>query len=146
MTDTTTPTVHDPAELGLDPEAISALLTRARREIDDGTLPSCQLAVARRGHLALFETLGDADDTNRYVMFSCTKALIAGATWLLLGDGSLRLDQKVADVIPEFATNGKDVITVEQLLVHQSGFPYVPLNLLAGPTREDRLAAYARGG
>ena len=144
MTNTTTPTVHDPAELGLDPQALEALVARARREIDDGTLPSCQLAVARGGRLALFETLGDAEPSSRYVIFSCTKALIAGAMWLLLAEGSLQLEQRVADVIPEFATNGKDVITVEQLLVHQSGFPYAPLNLLANPTRADRLAAYAK--
>ncbi len=143
MTDTTTPTLHDPVELGIDPVALEALFTRARREIDDGTLPSCQLAVARDGRLAAFETLGDAEPTSRYVIFSCTKALMAGAIWLLLADGSLQLDQPVADVIAEFATNGKDVITVEQLLVHQSGFPYAPLNLSTDVTREDRLARYA---
>jgi CubicO group peptidase (beta-lactamase class C family) len=143
MTDTTTPTRHDPVELGLDPTALEALLVRARREIEDGTLPSCQLAVARNGRLAVFETFGEAVPSSRYVIFSCTKALIAGAIWLLLADGSLQLDQRVAEVIPEFATNGKDVITVGQLLVHQSGFPYAPLNLLANPTRQDRLARYS---
>ena len=143
MTDTTTATLHDPVELGLDPAAIETLLVRARREIDDGTLPSCQVAVARHGRLGVFETLGEATPANRYVIFSCTKALIAGAVWLLLADGSLRLDQRVGDVIPEFATNGKDQITVEQLLVHQSGFPYAPLNLLGDPGREDRLDRYA---
>jgi CubicO group peptidase (beta-lactamase class C family) len=49
------------------------------------------------------------------------------AVWLLLADGSLRLDQRVAEVVPAFGTNGKDVITVEQLLIHQSGFPQAPL-------------------
>jgi len=143
MTDTTTATVYDPVELGLDPAAIDALLVRAGREIDDGTLPSCQIAVARNGRLGVFETLGTATSANRYVIFSCTKALIAGAVWLLLADGSLRLDQRVGDVIPEFATNGKDQITVEQLLVHQSGFPSAPLNLMADPGRQDRLDRYA---
>ena len=60
-------------------------------------------------------------------MFSCTKALTAGAMWLLLADGSLKLDTRAGDLIPEFATNGKEVVTVEQLLTHTSGFPTAPL-------------------
>ena len=35
------------ADAGLDLDAVDALLTRARREIDNGLLPSCQLAIAR---------------------------------------------------------------------------------------------------
>ena len=143
MTDTKTPTLSDPAELGIDPIALEALLVRAQREIDDGTLPSCQLAVARHGQLAVFETFGDAEPYNRYSIFSCTKAVIAGAMWMLLADGSLRLDQRVADVIPEFGTNGKDVITIEQVLVHQSGFPRAPLRLVGGTTRAQRLERYS---
>lgn len=142
MTDTTT-TVHDPIELGLDPVALGALMARARREVDEGLLPSCQVAVARNGRLAAFETFGDARPTSRYIIFSCTKAVIAGAVWQLLADGSLGLDQPVAEVIPAFGTNGKEIITVRQLLIHQGGFPTAPLNLLTDTTRADRLERYA---
>ena len=128
--------------VAIDPNALSALLTRARREVDDGLLPSCQVAVARDGELVALETIGDATDANRYVIFSCSKALIAGAIWLLLADGSLTLDQRVADVIPGFGENGKEAVTVEQLLVHQSGFPTAPLNLALTLTREERLERY----
>jgi len=128
--------------VAIDPNALSALLTRARREVDEGVLPSCQVAVARDGELVVLETIGEATDANRYVIFSCTKALIAGAIWLLLADGSLTLDQRVADVIPGFGENGKDGVTVEQLLVHQSGFPSAPLNLALTLTREERLERY----
>ncbi len=79
----------------IDPSALDALLARARREVDDGLLPSCQVAVARHGEVVALETFGDAGDSSRYVIFSCTKALIAGAVWLLLADGSLVLDQPV---------------------------------------------------
>jgi CubicO group peptidase (beta-lactamase class C family) len=125
------------------------LVARARREVDAGLLPSCQLALARDGEVILDVTLGDpavegpAGDA-RYVMFSCTKALTAGAMWLLLADGSLKLDTRAGDVIPEFATNGKDVVTVEQLLLHTSGFPTAPIGPPDWATREGRLARFSR--
>jgi len=126
----------------IDASALDALITRARRDVDDGLLPSCQLAVARHGELVAMETIGQADDSSRYVIFSCTKALIAGAVWLLLADGSLVLDQPVGDVIPGFAENGKGAVTVEQLLVHQSGFPTAPLDLSITPSRDERLERF----
>ncbi len=63
----------------------------------------------------------------RYVIFSATKAFVASAAWLLIGEGSLDIDRRVAEYIPEFATNGKDVVTVEQVMLHTSGFPRAPL-------------------
>jgi hypothetical protein len=56
--------------VAIDPNALSALLTRARREVDDGLLPSCQVAVARDGELVALETIGEATDASRYVIFS----------------------------------------------------------------------------
>ena len=73
----------------LDRSAVDALRTRARREIDEGLLPSCQLALARDGELVVSETFGDATPATRYVVFSATKAFVAGAVWQLIGDGLL---------------------------------------------------------
>jgi CubicO group peptidase (beta-lactamase class C family) len=134
----------DPTEFGIDPVKLDELRVRAHREIDAGVLPSCQLAVARHGRLVLFETIGDAAPASRYVIFSMTKGVIAGAIWLLVGEGSLHWDDLVVDVIPEFGTNGKDVITVEQLLTHTSGFPSAPLNPVDGITSADRTARFAQ--
>ena len=49
--------------VAIDPNALDALLTRARREVDDGLLPSCQVAVARDGELVALETFGDGRPT-----------------------------------------------------------------------------------
>ena len=122
----------DPAEVGIDGDALAALIARCRREVDGGLLPSSQVAVAAGDRLVAYETFGDAAADSRYVIFSCTKAVVAGAFWLLLADGSVRLEQRVAELIPEFATNGKDVVTVRQLLLHEGGFPHAPLNLETG--------------
>lgn len=136
--------VVDPVTLGLQPARLEHLLERARREVNAGLLPSCQLAVARHGRLGLFETIGDAAPASRYTIFSCTKGLVAGAIWILLRSGDLSLDQRVVEFVPEFGTNGKDVVTVEQLLTHTAGFPWAPMNPTVASTREGRLAQFAK--
>jgi CubicO group peptidase (beta-lactamase class C family) len=99
-----------------------ALVARARRDVDEGLLPSCQLALAHDGELVLDETFGLPTDT-RYVTFSVTKAFVGAVAWLLIGDGAMTAETRVADVVPEFAANGKDAVTVEHLLTHTAGFP-----------------------
>lgn len=41
--------------------------------------------------------------------------------------------------MPAFASNGKDVVTVEQVLMHLGGFPMAPLGPGRWDTRESRL-------
>src|SRR4051812_33594217 len=129
---------------GINQAKLDELLTRARREIDNGVLPSCQLAVAKDGEIIASEAYGDATIDTRYVMFSSTKAIVASAFWQLLADGSLKTDQRVADVLPEFGTNGKDIITIEQVMLHTGGFPHAPLGHPAWADREQRLAAFSK--
>jgi CubicO group peptidase (beta-lactamase class C family) len=64
--------------------------------------------------------------------------------WALIGDGLVDVDRRVVDCVPEFGTNGKDVITVEQVMLHTSGFPHAPLGPPQWATAEGRLAAFAR--
>jgi CubicO group peptidase (beta-lactamase class C family) len=139
-----THSVEKPEALGIVPERLDALLTRIRREVDEGVLPSCQLALAKDGKLAAFETLGDATPDTRYVIFSATKAIVAGAAWILIGEGKLDVSKLVGDYIPEFATNGKEVITVEQVMLHTSGFPHAPLGPPEWGDRDMRLQAFAK--
>ena len=126
---------------GPDAAAIDALLARARRDVDDGSLPSCQVALAHDGKLVAAETYG-APATSRYVVFSVTKALTAASTWLLLGDGALRADTRVADVVPELQAPGMDAVTVEHLLTHTAGFPRAPMSPLEGANPERRRARF----
>ncbi|MEZ5134327.1 MAG: serine hydrolase domain-containing protein [Acidimicrobiales bacterium] len=80
----------------------------------------------------------------RYVIFSCTKALIAAVIWQLLRDGELRLDDTAAGYVEAFASNGKDGITIEQLLVHTGGFPTAPMPPADGADPNRRAERYAR--
>ena len=56
----------------------------------------------------------------------------------------MRLEERVGDIIPEFATNGKEQITVEQAFLHIGGFPMAPLGAPAWYTREGRLEAFKK--
>ncbi|HEX2316015.1 MAG TPA: serine hydrolase domain-containing protein [Thermomonospora sp.] len=55
--------------------------------------------------------------------FSCTKALTATAALLLAERGAYDLEAPVAGWWPEFAAEGKDRVTAEQVLSHQAGLP-----------------------
>src|SRR3954453_3462084 len=127
-------------------DAFDALVTRAKREVEAGIVPSCQLALARDGKVEDHVTLGaaTAGDESQYVIYSATKPVVASAIWQLLAEGSLRLEDRVADHIPEFGTNGKDVVTVEQVLLHTSGFPLAPLGPPAWADRAARVKAFSQ--
>ena len=129
--------------MGIDKSKVDALLTRARREVDEGLLPSTQVALAYEGELVAFEAFGDATLDTRYAVFSCTKAFVASTVWTLIGEGQVDPSKLVIDYIPEFGTNGKDVITVEQVMLHTAGFPHAPLGAPQWWTREGRVQRFA---
>ncbi|MCH7741252.1 MAG: hypothetical protein IIB71_01145 [Proteobacteria bacterium] len=52
--------VDSPEEIGIDATKLQELLDRAEKEVAEGLLPSCQIAIARNGKLAAFETFGNA--------------------------------------------------------------------------------------
>jgi CubicO group peptidase (beta-lactamase class C family) len=126
----------------VDDAAVDALVARSKRDVDDGLLPSCQLAVALDGELVVDETIGAPAGT-RYVTFSVTKAFSAATAWLLIGDGVLADTSRVADVVPEFATFGKGGVTVEHLLTHTAGFARAPMRPEEGADPRQRLARLA---
>ena len=124
-----------PEEVGIDSERLEAVFARAKRDVDEGVLPTAQVAVARRGKLAGVRTFGSAvqggldraaTDATLYCIYSATKAVIGVAVWKLLEDELVRLDERVAEIVPEFGTNGKGDVTVEQVMLHGGGFPTPP--------------------
>jgi len=142
-----------PEDVGIDSEKLEALFARAKRDVDQGVLDSCQVAVARQGKVAAMRSYGRAmqggaekpvTDESLFHIFSCTKAIVAAAVWLLFEDKQLRLDERVASIIPEFGTNEKDTITVEQLMLHAGGFPYAPFPAQHWNDREALLRAFSK--
>ena len=122
----------DPVSLGLDPQPLERLGEIITRHLAEGRYPAAQIAVARRGKLALVQTFGDArldpervaarDDT-LWLLYSNTKVITACAVWILMERGALRFTDRVAEHLPGFEQNGKGEITIIQLLTHQGGFP-----------------------
>lgn len=142
-----------PEDAGIDGVKLEEVFARAKREVEEGDLPSAQVAVARHGRIAGMRTFGTAlqsgsvkaaTNETLYCVFSSTKAVVAAAVWLLLEDGALQLEERVAGIIPEFGTNGKDVVTVEQVLLHTGGFPHAPLRAIEGGDKAKRLEAFER--
>jgi CubicO group peptidase (beta-lactamase class C family) len=127
----------------LDPAKVDALLARVRREVDEGLSPAVQIAVAHDGRVVVDETFGAPADS-RFLAFSATKALVAAAIWRLIDAGEVDIAATAASFIPEFASNGKDVVTVEQLLTHTGGFPWAPLGPNRWGTAAGRREAFAK--
>jgi CubicO group peptidase (beta-lactamase class C family) len=62
-----------------------------------------------------------------YDVASLTKVAATGmAAMLLWDDGRLRLDAPVSRYLPAFRGEGREHVTVEQLLTHRSGLPAAP--------------------
>ncbi|MCY4214955.1 MAG: serine hydrolase, partial [Gammaproteobacteria bacterium] len=132
------------AEAGLNPGKVEELLARARREVDAGLLSAAQVALARNGRLAMLATFGDASQESLFCVFSATKAVTSAAAWILIEEGRLHEGEVVADIIPEFASNGKDVIRVGQLLTHTAGLPAAPFRPLDWNDPARRRERYAQ--
>lgn len=142
-----------PEQIGLNPDKVQALFDRAEREIKEGLLPACQLAIARDGKIGAMHTFGRAiqggelkaaTDETLFDIMSCTKALTSSAVWLLIQEGKLHAQDRVAQYIPEFGTNGKDAVTIEHLLTHTSAIPTAPGAQKEWADKSRRLARFAQ--
>lgn len=128
---------------GGNPKKLDALRQRASKEIDEGLLHAAQYAVAKDGEVIWQESLGSARDDSLFPVFSSTKAVMSAAAWLAIQDGLLDINETVADIIPEFGTNGKESIKVVQLFLHTAGFPMAPFRPIEWNDRNSRLSRFS---
>lgn len=140
-------------DVGLNPDKVQALMDRAERDVKEGVLPACQLAIARDGKIAAMKTFGHAvqggvdkpatDDTV-FVAMSATKAITASALWLLIQEGKVDPSERIVKYVPEYGTNGKETTTIEHLLIHTAGIPVAPGSFKDWGNREKRLQRFAQ--
>lgn len=125
---------------GMMEEPLSNIDSVMESMIENGAFPGAVTFVARRGHIVQHEAYGHAylyeDDNfteaeNQILMrkdtifdlASISKIFTTTAAMKLYEDGYFQLDDPVAKHLPEFAVNGKEDVTISQLMTHTSGFP-----------------------
>jgi CubicO group peptidase (beta-lactamase class C family) len=146
----------DPRRAGLEPAEVDAMWGSVVRLYQTGLHPAIALCVRRRGLVVLDRAIGhlrgNAPGDPRggprvpirhdslFNFFSASKAVTAMVIHLLDEHGTLHLDDAVAEYFPEFGRNGKEDITIRQLLTHRAGIPVVrdakvDASLLTDPRR-----------
>lgn len=109
---------------------------------DEPADPGAQLAAYLDGRLVVDLWAGEGISGDS---LTGTFSVIKGATHLvvalLIQDGVLDVDRTVADYWPEFAAEGKDSLTVRELLAHRSGAIGVAGGFTIDELVDDRLIA-----
>jgi CubicO group peptidase (beta-lactamase class C family) len=111
---------------------------RVQALLDDlvgrGVERGLQVAAYHDGKLVVDAWAGLADATTGravdgetlFVVFSCTKGIVATVIHQLAQRGRLDYDRPIAAYWPEFGQNGKAGVTVRMALTHTAGIPQVP--------------------
>ncbi len=121
----------EPADANMNAARLAWIEPLVAHAIEAKRLPGCVVLVARHGKIVYFRAFGQrqiepaplpmAIDT-LFDMASLTKPIATATSVMILKERSkLRIDDPVAKYLPEFAQQGKDKITIEQLLTHQGG-------------------------
>ena len=124
--------------------------------ITEKVMPGAVAIVARGGKIVKHDAYGFSaqytDDSRTemespipmqtntiFDLASISKIFTATSVMMLFEKGLFELDDPVAKHIPEFAANGKENVTIRQLLTHTSGFvAWIPL-YSQGNSRDERL-------
>lgn len=135
-----------PEALGFCPDRIRRLRQVLQSEVERQRLPGAVVLVARRGQLALFESLGRQDPATDIPMatdsifriYSMTKPIVSVAAMMLVEQGNLLLSDPVSKYLPEYGRQSVANIvegaiqtqethqqaTVQDLLRHTAGLTY----------------------
>lgn len=131
-----------PHAAGMTPAAVRDIWQHAGALYRSGAYPALTLCLRRRGHIVLNRSLGYAsgggpgeipDAAARLArpgtpvcLFSASKAVTAILVHKLAEEGRIDTARPVAHYLPEFARNGKNSITIDDVLCHRGGFPSFP--------------------
>jgi uncharacterized protein YbbC (DUF1343 family) len=134
-----TPLSAELAESGFEPQRLESLDALIAEAISEGKMPGCVVCFGRHDRVAFLQAYGQRQIQPEAVpmlvdtvfdLASLTKPIATATSIMqLIERGDLRLGQKVSDIFPEFGAKGKNEITIEHLLIHQSGL--IPDNALA---------------
>ena len=138
-------------KVGLSPQGLQRLTATLKAEVDKGRMPGAVIAIARKGQLAYFETIGYVDPASKapmprdaiFSIASMTKPMVSVAIMMLHDEGKLFLADPVGKYLPKLANmqlgviktdaSGKTIVetvpaarqpTIHDLLRHTAGFLY----------------------
>lgn len=152
-----------PKEAGMVSVPLKEIDQMINDAIDQKVMPGAVAYVARKGVIVKQQAYGYAyrykDDRfteaeNPILMTkdtifdiaSISKIFTSIAAMQLYEKGKFKLDDPVYKYIPEFKENGKETVTIRQLMTHTSGFePGIPIHNM-GTSREDRLEIVLKHG
>lgn len=124
--------VVDPTEVGVNATHLGQIDRLVAEALADKRMPGCVVLIGHQGHVVFHKAYGQrallptpetmTTDTI-FDLASLTKPIATATSIMqLVEDGHIRLRDRLAQHWPEFAQNGKDEVTVQQLLTHQGGF------------------------
>ena len=121
----------DAQSAGLDAGRLRQARALMQRWVETNVVPAAALCVGRRRHVLEPILVGRQRpgepaalrDDAQFLIASITKPVTATAALLLVERGQLALHDRVASIVPAFAANGKENVTVLHLLTHTSGLP-----------------------
>ena len=134
----------DPASVGLDAGRLARIREALERDVKAGMLPGAVVGVARRGHIAYLEAVGQRDVTTGQPLWadavfsiaSMTKPMTSVAIMMLAEEGRLLLGDPASKFLPQLAgmkvarsptadtletVPAERDMTVQDLLRHTSG-------------------------
>jgi uncharacterized protein YbbC (DUF1343 family) len=120
-----------PAEVGFDATKLDQIDPAMQASIETSQPPGAVVLVMRQGKIAFRKAYGFRGKQPAEVpmtvdtvfdLASLTKPIAtATSVMILLEQGKFKLSDRVSRHLPEFGQNGKEAITLEQLLLHTSG-------------------------
>ena len=120
-----------PESVGMDSTRLAVIDDLVAEGLSQNKMPGCVVVIGRREGIVFRKAYGFRQTQPEQIpmtldtvfdLASLTKPIAtATSVMLLIQQGKLELNQTVASIIPEFAANGKDTITIRHLLTHTSG-------------------------
>ncbi|KAH9798488.1 ABC1 family protein [Citrus sinensis] len=104
---------------------------------NDGKILGIQVCAYKDGEVIIDTSAGmlgrydprPVQPDSLFPVFSVTKGITAGMLHWLVDNGKLKLEENIANIWPEFKSNGKDLIKVHHVLNHTSGLHNVSVDL-----------------
>lgn len=121
----------------IDYASLDSLIKKtANTYINDNDIKGISIGFIDVGNYRREKGFGNVDSSTLFPMASVTKMVTATAILQLVQDGSLDLDGKLSDYLPEFALKnpypGSSEITIRHLLTHSSGLSRDIMHLAQG--------------